>query len=720
MTPDDVSRALLRHHRLFALYWVSRVSSTIALQMQAVAVGWQMYDITRNPLDLGLVGLTQFVPAALFVLVAGHVADRYDRCKIVRTCQMVAGLATATLAIGTALGLMTRESLLAIVFVTGSARAFEQTTLSTLLPGIVPLSLLPRATAAGASATQVAVIGGPAAGGLLYAVSPVLVYALCCVLYLTSSIVISLVTTVRTATSREPLSLAVLFAGFRYMRHNPVVLGVITLDLFAVILGGVFALLPVFACDVFHAGPWGLGLLRASPGAGALIAALILARQPPKRRVGRIMFASVATYGVAIIIFALSRSFALSMILLAVLGAADMMSVVIRMTLIQLETPDDMRGRVSSVNSLFVTAIQPAWRLPRRSDGGLARHDSRGDGGRHRGAASRPGRTQGLQRALSGRELRDAALSRNRHRLGHRGPRRRKPMVEEGAEPCLAGVIMQQPALEMRLARLGVRQRHAFVAARRPAAHGGVGDVHVELQRVGSAAVTEGLHRERVSFRQHHRLVRQVKALAVPLIDVVGPFAAHGAAGRRRPDRVIADLGVPVGMLVDPRPEVLRQHLRAEADAEVRLVLLQRDADPFDLALDHRVVIVGALRAAEDHRPGVLVERLRQGVAKARAAHIEREAALLELQADAAGGGKLAVQDDQDRRAHVAHGRKEKIFQKTEANRMPSTPTGLMSECKACGAELACAAGTPVTCGAGDAGCRPSAAAGGGAPAAGQ
>jgi MFS family permease len=332
------------------------VCSSIALQMQAVAVGWQMYDITRNPLDLGLVGLTQFIPAALFVLIAGHVADRYDRRKVIRTCQTVSACATAALAIGTAGGWMTRESLLAIVFVTGSCRAFEQTTLTTLLPGIVPLPMLTRATAAGATASQIAVIGGPAAGGLLYAVSPVVVYSLCCGLYLVSSTVISLVTAVRTATLREPLSLAVIFAGFRYMRHNPVILGVITLDLFAVILGGVFALLPVFARDVFHAGPWGLGFLRASPGLGALCAAILLTHRPPRRRVGRIMFGAVATYGVCIIIFALSHSFVLSMGLLAILGCADMMSVVIRMTLIQLETPDDMRGRVSAVNSLFVSA----------------------------------------------------------------------------------------------------------------------------------------------------------------------------------------------------------------------------------------------------------------------------------------------------------------------------------------------------------------------------
>ena len=199
-------------------------------------------------------------------------------------------------------------------------------------------------------------ICGPAAGGLLYAVSPILVYGLCAALYIASSILISNVKAERTATSRAPFSPSMLFAGFFYMRHNPIVLGVITLDLFAVVLGGVYALLPVFARDLFDTDAWGLGLLRASPGIGALAAAIVMAHRPLRRHVGRIMFGAVATYGVAIIAFALSRSFILSMMLLAVLGVADMLSVVIRMTLIQLETPDDMRGRVSAVNSLFVTA----------------------------------------------------------------------------------------------------------------------------------------------------------------------------------------------------------------------------------------------------------------------------------------------------------------------------------------------------------------------------
>src|SRR5882724_1832912 len=356
MSSNDALGTPLWRHRSFARYWVSRVSSTVALQMQTVAVAWQMYGLTHDPFDLGLVGLTQFIPAALFVLVAGHVADRYDRRRIVSICQLVAGLAGVTLAIGAAGGWMTRGSLLAVVFVTGSARSFEQTTSTTLLPGIVPLPMLSRATAAGASASQLAVIAGPAAGGLLYAVSPILVYALCSTLYLVSSTLIRMVAAERTATSREPLSLAMLFAGFSYMQHNPIVLGVITLDLCAVILGGVFALLPVFAHDVFATDSWGLGLLRASPGVGALVAALVMTHRPLRQHVGRIMFGAVATYGIAIIIFAFSRSFILSMFLLAILGVADMLSVVIRMTLIQLETPDEMRGRVSAVNSLFVSA----------------------------------------------------------------------------------------------------------------------------------------------------------------------------------------------------------------------------------------------------------------------------------------------------------------------------------------------------------------------------
>jgi MFS family permease len=324
--------------------------------MQAVAVGWLIYDITRNPLDLGLVGLVQFIPAVLFVLFAGHAADRYDRRIIIRVCQSVSGLAMAALAIGSAFGWLSRDTLLAIVFFTGAARAFEQTALATLLPGIVPVSLLSRATAASASAFQIAVIGGPAVGGLLTAISPVLVFALCCLLYIISSTVISMVTVERNASLRKPVSFAVLFAGFRYIWHNRLILGAISIDLFAVVVGSVYALLPVFARDVFHVDSSGLGILRASPGVGALVAAVLLAHRPPKQHVGRMIFAAVGAYAIAVIIFAMSTSFFLSMGLLAILGFSDMVSVVIRTTLIQLQTTDEVRGRVGAVNSLFVIA----------------------------------------------------------------------------------------------------------------------------------------------------------------------------------------------------------------------------------------------------------------------------------------------------------------------------------------------------------------------------
>jgi len=355
MTANAANASLMRH-RPFAFYWLARISTTVALQMQAVAVGWQLYELTHNPLDLGLVGLTQFIAAALLVLIAGHLADRYDRRLIVRSCQFLAGFAVAMLAVGTVYGWLSRDAILAIVFVIGAARAFEATTLQTLLPAIVPVPMLARATAASSTATQLAVIAGPAIGGLLYAVSPILVYALCCLLYISAALLVSLMRIKRVPPAREPVSFAVLFAGVNYIRNNPIVLGALTLDLFAVILGGATALLPVFARDIFNAGPMGLGFLRAAPGAGALLVAAVMTHWPPRRAVGRIMFGAVIVFGVATIVFASSQSFVLSMIALGVLGAADMVSVVIRMTLVQLETPDAMRGRVSAVNSLFVQA----------------------------------------------------------------------------------------------------------------------------------------------------------------------------------------------------------------------------------------------------------------------------------------------------------------------------------------------------------------------------
>ena len=352
----DPPPASVLRERPFVQFWIARFATTIALHMQAVAVGWQMYELTNNPLDLGLVGLVQFLPAFLLMLVAGHFADRHDRRRIIATAQAVAGMASLLLTIGTATGVLSREWILATLFVIGIARAFEAPTLSALLPALVPLPLLARAVAGASAAGQTGMIAGPALGGLLYAVSPILVYSLCCALFLTASILVFWLRVAHVPAAREPITLERLFAGIGFIRHNRVVLGAIMLDLFAVLLGGAMALLPIFARDVLHTGPWGLGVLRAAPGAGALIVSILLTRFSPDRRVGHVIFAAVAAFGVATLVFALSRSFVVSTIALFVLGATDMVSVVARQTLIQLYTPDAMRGRVSAVNSMFVVA----------------------------------------------------------------------------------------------------------------------------------------------------------------------------------------------------------------------------------------------------------------------------------------------------------------------------------------------------------------------------
>jgi MFS family permease len=351
---DAVPESLLRH-RPFVLYWYARIFSAIAFQMIGVAVGWQMYALTGSAFDLGLVGLVQFLPAALLMLVAGQLADRYDRRTIVQLCQTVEGLSAAALAVGSYAGWVNKEFILAALFLLGAGRAFEAPTMQTLLPAVVPTALFPRAVAASSSAQQAATITGPAIGGFLYVVSPTVVYAICFVLFICAALQLMFVKVERITAARPPLTFQVFFAGVAFIRRNPILLGVISLDLFAVLLGGATALLPIYAKDVFDVGPSGLGLLRAAPAVGALLIMATLARWPFTRGVGRIMFSAVACFGVATIVFAVSRSFALSIVALAVLGASDAISVVIRLTLVQLETPDEMRGRVSAVNSLFVS-----------------------------------------------------------------------------------------------------------------------------------------------------------------------------------------------------------------------------------------------------------------------------------------------------------------------------------------------------------------------------
>jgi MFS family permease len=351
---DLPSESSVLRHKPFALFWFARGFTTIAFQIQGVAVGWQVYALTGSAFYLGLVGLAQFFPMFLLTLVVGHVADRYDRRKVVRLCQIVEGLATGALAWGSLSGWQSKETILVTVFVIGAARAFEAPTMHALVPRLVPTRLLPRAVAWSSSAHQTATIIGPAFGGFLYAAGPATAFGTASVLFLTASVFISFIRIEHTPGERQPVSLRSLFAGISFIRVHSVILGAISLDLFAVLLGGATALLPIYARDILSTGPQGLGVLRSGPAVGALVTSVFLARHPLKRRVGKIMFGAVVIFGAATIVFAVSTSFLLSWGALVVLGAADVVSVVIRTSLVQLGTPDEMRGRVSAVNAMFV------------------------------------------------------------------------------------------------------------------------------------------------------------------------------------------------------------------------------------------------------------------------------------------------------------------------------------------------------------------------------
>ena len=344
----------LSRHRSFMLFWGARSFSNGAFMMQSVAVGWQLYALTNDPLDLGLVGLVQFFPIVAMSVIAGQLLDLFDRRFVAGACQVCKAVAALLLTIGTLQGWLNREAMFAILFLSGTARAFEIPTMHAILPGIVPAPMLSRAIAASATASQTATICGPAAGGFLYAgLGPAGVYAVCTVVFVCASVLMMLVTITRRASERKPMSLETLFAGFHYVRAHPILLGAISMDLFAVLLGGVTALLPIYARDILDAGPWGLGLLRSAPAVGALILSVVLARYTIERRAGAIMFASVGLFGLATLVFALSTSMVLSLLALTVYGASDAVSVVIRQSLIQMRTPYDMLGRVSAVNALF-------------------------------------------------------------------------------------------------------------------------------------------------------------------------------------------------------------------------------------------------------------------------------------------------------------------------------------------------------------------------------
>ncbi|MGN8251714.1 MFS transporter [Pseudomonas sp. SMV7] len=353
---SDSAPQLLRHHRPFLAFWLARVFTASGFQMLTVAIGWHLYQLTGNVLDLGLVGLVEFAPRVLFMLHTGHVADRYDRRKVAALCQSLQGLIALALAVGSATDNVTRELIFALAFLLGATRSFEMPATQALLPNVVPAGLFPRAVAASASATQSATIVAPAVGGFLYAFGSIWVYGPTVALYAIACLLTLSLEARGQVAQRGRASIESLLAGIRFIRSRPDILGAISLDLFAVLLGGATALLPVFAKDILLTGPLGLGLLRSAPAVGALLMSLWLARFPFERNVGRTMFTAVGVFGVATIAFGLSTSFWFSLAVLVVLGAADMISMVIRGAFVQLETPDEMRGRVSAVNGLFIGA----------------------------------------------------------------------------------------------------------------------------------------------------------------------------------------------------------------------------------------------------------------------------------------------------------------------------------------------------------------------------
>ncbi|WP_413733951.1 MFS transporter [Sodalis sp. RH21] len=344
----------LLHHRSFVAFWLARTGSSFGFQMLSIAVSWQIYSITGRALDLGLIGLAQFLPSVALALPAGHVADQFDRRRIVLFGQLAEWLAIAALAALTLTHHVNEVVILGLIFLISVAKAMEAPSLQSMLPALVPPALLARAMAANAASGEAAMMVGPALGGFLYVAGAGTVYAAAGALYLISIVMVSRLHYEHTPPRRVPASFATLFAGVRFIRARPDVLGVISLDLFAVLLGGATALLPIFAKDILHTGAWGLGLLRGAPAVGALLVGFWLSRRSLERHVGMIMFIAVAGFGVATLVFALSSVLWLSLLALFALGAFDMVSMVIRGALVQLDTPDDMRGRVSAVNSIFI------------------------------------------------------------------------------------------------------------------------------------------------------------------------------------------------------------------------------------------------------------------------------------------------------------------------------------------------------------------------------
>ncbi len=350
------SRAALSYPS-FRYFQLARFLVVSGTEMQSVAVGWQVYEITRRPLDLGLVGLSQFLPGILLFLLAGHTADRLPRNRIVAVCYCGFALCSTLLLVITLHGTNSVRPFYVVASCIGVVRAFNGPAGQSLMPQLVPAEDFPNAAAWGSSIFNIAIILGPALGGLLYGWTDAKhVYIVAASAYLFAFVSALFIHTRTQQRPRGVASLRTVLAGFHFLGENQIVLGAISLDLFAVLLGGAVALLPVYAREILRVGPWGLGLLRSAPGVGAVLMALVLAHRPLQRRAGAVMLWCVAAFGVATIVFGLSHSVVLSLLALLTVGASDMVSVIVRSTLVQLNTPDEMRGRVSAVNMLFIGA----------------------------------------------------------------------------------------------------------------------------------------------------------------------------------------------------------------------------------------------------------------------------------------------------------------------------------------------------------------------------
>ena len=343
-------------HSAFLRYWSARFLATFSTQIVSVSVGWQIYDLTRDPFDLGLVGIIQFAPSLLLVLVTGAAADRFGRRMIMGLATLLEALCSLMLLVLSLRGLAGPGAIFAVLAVFGLARAFFAPASASLVANLVPPEDFANAVAWNSSAWQTATIVGPVAGGLIYGIGAEVAYGIAAAMMFSAGLLVFSIAKPAQRTTGEKASLSTLFAGFGYIWEEKVVLGAISLDLFAVLLGGAVALLPVYARDILELGPWGLGLLRAAPGVGAILVAVWLAGHPIRDHAGRIMFVFVGLFGVFTVLFGVSTLVWLSVLALALIGAADMVSVYVRETLIQLWTPDRLRGRVNAVNMVFVGA----------------------------------------------------------------------------------------------------------------------------------------------------------------------------------------------------------------------------------------------------------------------------------------------------------------------------------------------------------------------------